>query len=89
MRRNSPSATAPCAKTWWPSAVANCALCANANVVLTQQADYQTARKYWNKLNERMQELAAAWPQLEPQPGRLLVSGEFFLPPQTGKLSRL
>ncbi len=32
------------AETWWFSVV-------DIMQVLTQQADYQTARKYWNKLN--------------------------------------
>ena len=34
-------------KTWWFSVVV-------IIQVLTQQADYQTARKYWNKLKERL-----------------------------------
>jgi len=34
-------------KTWWFSVV-------NIVQVLTQQTDYQTARKYWNKLKERL-----------------------------------
>jgi hypothetical protein len=33
--------------TWWFSVV-------DIMQVLTQQADYQTARKYWNKLKERL-----------------------------------
>jgi DNA-damage-inducible protein D len=33
--------------TWWFSVV-------DIVQVLTQQADYQTARKYWNKLKERL-----------------------------------
>lgn len=37
-------------ETWWFSVV---------NVqVLTRQPDYQTARKYWNKLKERLVEEA-------------------------------
>ena len=35
------------AETWWFSVV-------DIMQVLTQQADYQTARKYWNKLKERL-----------------------------------
>jgi DNA-damage-inducible protein D len=35
------------AETWWFSVV-------DIVQVLTQQADYQTARKYWNKLKERL-----------------------------------
>lgn len=34
-------------ETWWFSVV-------DIVQVLTQQADYQTARKYWNKLKERL-----------------------------------
>ena len=34
-------------ETWWFSVV-------DIMQVLTQQADYQTARKYWNKLKERL-----------------------------------
>ena len=34
-------------ETWWFSVV-------DVVQVLTQQADYQTARKYWNKLKERL-----------------------------------
>jgi len=34
-------------ETWWFSVV-------DIIQVLTQQADYQTARKYWNKLKERL-----------------------------------
>jgi DNA-damage-inducible protein D len=34
-------------ETWWFSVV-------DVMQVLTQQADYQTARKYWNKLKERL-----------------------------------
>ncbi len=34
-------------ETWWFSVV-------NIVQVLTQQPDYQTARKYWNKLKERL-----------------------------------
>ena len=34
-------------ETWWFSIV-------DIMQVLTQQADYQTARKYWNKLKERL-----------------------------------
>jgi len=33
--------------TWWFSVI-------DVVQVLTQQADYQTARKYWNKLKERL-----------------------------------
>ena len=35
------------AETWWFSVV-------DIVQILTQQADYQTARKYWNKLKERL-----------------------------------
>jgi DNA-damage-inducible protein D len=35
------------AEVWWFSVV-------DVVQVLTQQADYQTARKYWNKLKERL-----------------------------------
>ena len=35
------------AETWWFSVV-------DIMQVLTQQPDYQTARKYWNKLKERL-----------------------------------
>src|SRR4030066_598273 len=35
------------AETWWFSVV-------DIVQVLTQQPDYQTARKYWNKLKERL-----------------------------------
>ncbi len=35
------------AETWWFSVV-------DIVHVLTQQPDYQTARKYWNKLKERL-----------------------------------
>jgi DNA-damage-inducible protein D len=34
-------------ETWWFSVV-------DIIQVLTQQSDYQTARKYWNKLKERL-----------------------------------
>ncbi len=34
-------------ETWWFSVV-------DIIQVLTQQADYQTARKYWNKLKGRL-----------------------------------
>jgi DNA-damage-inducible protein D len=34
-------------ETWWFSVI-------DVVQVLTQQADYQTARKYWNKLKERL-----------------------------------
>ncbi|MDO8370260.1 MAG: hypothetical protein Q7S71_06125 [Candidatus Nitrotoga sp.] len=34
-------------ETWWFSVV-------DIIQVLTQQPDYQTARKYWNKLKERL-----------------------------------
>jgi prophage antirepressor-like protein len=34
-------------ETWWFSVV-------DIVQALTQQADYQTARKYWNKLKERL-----------------------------------
>ena len=34
-------------ETWWFSVV-------DIVQVLNQQADYQTARKYWNKLKERL-----------------------------------
>ncbi len=34
-------------ETWWFSVV-------DIMQVLTQQPDYQTARKYWNKLKERL-----------------------------------
>ena len=34
-------------ETWWFSVIA-------IIQVLTQQPDYQTARKYWNKLKERL-----------------------------------
>jgi hypothetical protein len=34
-------------ETWWFSVV-------DIVQVLTQQPDYQTARKYWNKLKERL-----------------------------------
>jgi len=34
-------------ETWWFSVV-------DIIQVLTQQADFQTARKYWNKLKERL-----------------------------------
>ena len=34
-------------ETWWFSVV-------DVVQVLTQQPDYQTARKYWNKLKERL-----------------------------------
>ncbi len=39
--------------------------------VLIQQPDYQTARKYWNKL--------------EAKTGRKVVTGESFLPPFSRK----
>src|SRR5690606_35566289 len=35
------------AETWWFSVI-------DIVQVLTQQPDYQTARKYWNKLKERL-----------------------------------
>ena len=34
-------------ETWWFSVI-------DIIQVLTQQPDYQTARKYWNKLKERL-----------------------------------
>jgi DNA-damage-inducible protein D len=34
-------------ETWWFSVI-------DVVQVLTQQADYQTAREYWNQLNERL-----------------------------------
>ncbi|VAW87123.1 Prophage antirepressor [hydrothermal vent metagenome] len=34
-------------ETWWFSVI-------DIVQVLTQQADYQTARKYWNKLKQRL-----------------------------------
>jgi DNA-damage-inducible protein D len=45
------------AEMWWFSVV-------DVVQVLTQQADYQTARKYWNKLKERLSKKAVR-PQLQ------------------------
>ena len=36
-------------ETWWFSVV-------DVVQVLTQQADYQTARKYWNQLKSRLEQ---------------------------------
>jgi len=56
--------------------------------VLTAQSDYQTARKYWNKLKERLKkegsESVTKCHQLkmEQKTGKNVVSGENFLPPK-------
>jgi len=42
------------AETWWFSVV-------DIVQVLTQQSDYQTARKYWNKLKQRLTDVAAGY----------------------------
>ena len=41
-------------ETWWFSVV-------DIVQVLTQQPDSRTARKYWNKLKERLERKAASW----------------------------
>jgi len=50
--------------------------------ILTQQPDYQTARKYWNKLKER---LSKEGRQLATNCHRLKLNGENYLPPSKQK----
>ena len=68
------------AEVWWFSVV-------DIVQVLTQQPDYQTARKYWNKLKERLgkegSQLVTSCHQLKitAEDGKPVVMGENFLPP--------
>ena len=59
--------------------------------VLIQQPDYQTARKYWNKLKSRLKKEGSQSVtdchqlRLEQKTGRNVVTGENFLPPAGSK----
>jgi len=60
--------------------------------VLIQQPDYQTARKYWNKLKERLKKEGSqsfkkggsiakkVRQELEARTGKKVITGENFLP---------
>ncbi|OGS72411.1 MAG: hypothetical protein A2063_10635 [Gallionellales bacterium GWA2_60_142] len=62
-------------ETWWFSVV-------DIVQVLTQQPDYQTARKYWNKLKERLSKEGS---ESVTNCHRLKLSGENYLPPSKQK----
>jgi DNA-damage-inducible protein D len=68
------------AETWYFSVV-------DIIAALIQQPDYQTARKYWNKLKERLKKEGSQSVtnchqlKLKASDGKRVVTGENFLPP--------
>ncbi len=60
--------------------------------VLIQQADYQTTRKYWNKLKERLNKEGSQAVtkcnrlELEEKTGKPVISDENFQPPSKKRI---